>query len=245
MIDQLPIFPLTGVVLFPSAPTVIHVFEPRYLRMVDECTAAGTRFGICLAMEAPGAEGQTELAAVGTTAEIEVAQDLDNNQKIIFVRGHERFRVVDYRFEEPDGLMRAEVVYFNDDPACAAAVEDDLLVAVGEQAIEHFRLLREYAGVNLSEPEWPRDPVSLSLALAAMVPFGPTQRQALLELTDTRERLRLLHYQFARHNEILTLRQQIDPVASRICASNGRFDHVQHLDPASLDRAQRRGRGDG
>lgn len=236
MTDNLPIFLLPSTVLFPGAPTVIHVYEPRYLRMVDECLVASTRFGICLAVDAEDADSPPQFAAVGTTAEIEVAQDLDGNQKLIFVRGHQRFRVLNHHFEEPDGLMRAEAAYFDDDPAAAAAVDSELLVAVGEQAIEHFRLLREYAGVNLGEPEWPREPVALSLALAAMAPFGLTQRQALLELTDTRERLRLLRRQFARHNEILTLRQELDPVASRICISNGRLDHIVHLDQAALAR---------
>ena len=42
---RLPIFPL-GVVLFPGTPLPLHIFEPRYRRMLADCLAGDRRFGI-------------------------------------------------------------------------------------------------------------------------------------------------------------------------------------------------------
>lgn len=58
----LPLFPL-DVVLLPSAPLPLHIFEPRYKEMVAECLEAGKPFGVLRAKE----EG---IAQIGCTAEI-------------------------------------------------------------------------------------------------------------------------------------------------------------------------------
>src|SRR4051794_41815141 len=42
---RLPLFPLS-VVLFPGTPLPLHIFEPRYQRMLADCLAADRRFGI-------------------------------------------------------------------------------------------------------------------------------------------------------------------------------------------------------
>ncbi|NNK64997.1 MAG: ATP-dependent protease, partial [Gemmatimonadetes bacterium] len=41
----LPLFPLP-VVLFPGTCTPLHIFEPRYQKMVAKCLAGDRRFGL-------------------------------------------------------------------------------------------------------------------------------------------------------------------------------------------------------
>ena len=60
--DRLPLFPL-NVVLFPGEQLPLHIFEPRYRRMVRECLDAKSSFGMLLAVD----DGLTR---VGCTAEI-------------------------------------------------------------------------------------------------------------------------------------------------------------------------------
>src|SRR5438067_1022363 len=57
MARELPIFPLP-IVLFPGAPQSLHIFEPRYRRLLSDCLAADRRFGIAYvaAERAPGAD---------------------------------------------------------------------------------------------------------------------------------------------------------------------------------------------
>ena len=40
---RLPVFPLT-VVLFPGTPMPLHIFEPRYRQMLEDCLAGDRRF---------------------------------------------------------------------------------------------------------------------------------------------------------------------------------------------------------
>ncbi|HZV86427.1 MAG TPA: LON peptidase substrate-binding domain-containing protein [Candidatus Binatus sp.] len=65
--DRIPLFPL-NVVLLPGADLPLHIFEPRYLEMVDRCLKEKSEFGVLLALP-------KGVARVGCTAEIiEVAK---------------------------------------------------------------------------------------------------------------------------------------------------------------------------
>ena len=48
--ERIPLFPL-NVVLFPGEELPLHIFEPRYRRMVRECLDHRSPFGMLLAME--------------------------------------------------------------------------------------------------------------------------------------------------------------------------------------------------
>ena len=84
---RLPIFPLS-VVLFPGTPLPLHIFEPRYRRMLADCLQGDRRFGITPAGQddAPPAAG-----TVGCVAEIRVNQELPDGRSNLIVLGGERF----------------------------------------------------------------------------------------------------------------------------------------------------------
>src|SRR3989449_1162245 len=53
---ELPIFPLP-IVLFPGAPQPLHIFEPRYRQLLQDCLAGDRRFGIALVAPPPAPGG--------------------------------------------------------------------------------------------------------------------------------------------------------------------------------------------
>ena len=69
MARDLPIFPLP-IVLFPGTPQPLHIFEPRYRRLLSDCLAADRRFGIAYAVaeRAAGADGAPNPGDVGCVA---------------------------------------------------------------------------------------------------------------------------------------------------------------------------------
>ncbi|HEX9492867.1 MAG TPA: LON peptidase substrate-binding domain-containing protein, partial [Thermoanaerobaculia bacterium] len=91
----LPLFPLPNLVFFPRTRLPLHVFEPRYRRMVADAVAADQRFGIVLLR--PGWEsdyfGAPPIFSCGTVGQIEQAVPLDDGRYNILVRGEVRFRV--------------------------------------------------------------------------------------------------------------------------------------------------------
>jgi len=90
---ELPLFPL-HTVLCPGIALPLHIFEPRYRRMVARCLEEGGQFGVVLIRD--GREvgaGASSVATIGTTAEIrEAARSGDGRYQLLVVGGR-RFRV--------------------------------------------------------------------------------------------------------------------------------------------------------
>ena len=116
---RLPIFPLS-VVLFPGTPLPLHIFEPRYRRMLADCLAADRKFGIT----PPGAERETpDPGAVGCIAEVRVNQELPDGRSNIVVLGGSRF-VVRRELSESVPYHVAAVELFDDEETWKIGVED-------------------------------------------------------------------------------------------------------------------------
>ena len=93
MTIELPLLPL-DVVLFPGEDLPLHIFEPRYRLMINECIEQKTSFGIVLVR--PNSEHlKEEPYAVGTMANIEVLDRLEDGRMNLIARGLQRFRILE------------------------------------------------------------------------------------------------------------------------------------------------------
>src|SRR2546422_10154896 len=72
---ELPIFPLP-IVLFPGAPQPLHIFEPRYRQLLQDCLAGDRRFGIAYVAPdpAPDADPVPNPGDVGCVAPLRANQ---------------------------------------------------------------------------------------------------------------------------------------------------------------------------
>src|SRR5512137_2021593 len=103
--ERIPLFPL-NVVLLPGANLPLHIFEPRYRRMVKDCLEQKSEFGMLLSMP-------KGVARVGCTAEIvEVVKRYPDGRMDILTVGRAPFRVVQLLTENP--LLEGEVDYLED-----------------------------------------------------------------------------------------------------------------------------------
>src|SRR5437764_305485 len=83
----LPIFPLP-LVLFPTIPLPLHIFEPRYKEMIGECLERNAVFGIIHAR-------QEEMAEIGCTAKIlDVIKRYEDGRLDILAQGLRRFEIL-------------------------------------------------------------------------------------------------------------------------------------------------------
>jgi Lon protease-like protein len=170
----IPLFPL-DVVLLPSTPLPLHIFEPRYKEMVAECLAQNRTFGVVRALE----QG---LADVGCTAEIvTIVKEYPDGQLDLVAEGRKRFEIVGVNQER--SFLQAEVMMIEDEPG-APAQED------AARAVELHSELLAIAGAkqDLSAA----DPALLSFYLAGSLPLDLDFKQKLLSLRSEGERLSLL-----------------------------------------------------
>ena len=175
MVPELGLFPLP-IVLVPTERIPLHIFEPRYKELIDECIELGQEFGLVLAT------GDGAVHEIGTRARVaQVVELLDDGSLNIVVEGGERFRLLDLTSGRAFTTGIVEPIRDDDEPALAADVE---------RALEIFT---ELAEVSESDVEVP-DPLSplFDFELAARVDFAVGAKQELLSMTSPRTRMTAL-----------------------------------------------------
>jgi Lon protease-like protein len=185
MPSRLPIFPLQ-VVLFPGTPLPLHIFEPRYKRMLADCLAADRRFGITPPNDEKGAP---EPGTVGCVAEVRVNQELPDGRSNIVVLGGSRF-VLSRMLEESLPYLVALVQTFDDDPSTAPSPEDT--ATLRQLFIEYFAGLRQLNDTELEEPTLADEARLLSFQIAGSLECDAGVKQRLLAERSTKRRVQAL-----------------------------------------------------
>lgn len=186
---RLPLFPLP-VVLLPSAALPLHVFEPRYRRMVARCMESDRRFGLLYHDADRRGPFLTEPGRVGCVAEIEDLRPLPDGRSLLVVRGVERF-VIDDGVESEEPYYEAVVSPYPDAPADPPALEEQR-----RRSLALFGAL--VRGLDEEPERLPElDPAAeLSFPLARTIQVEPAWHQALLELRSELDRLERLDVVF-------------------------------------------------
>jgi uncharacterized protein len=185
MAIEIPLFPL-GSVLFPHMPMSLHIFEERYRTMMRDCQAASTTFGIVAIRQGLEVGITATPYEVGTLAQIDDVEELEDGRYSLTVVGASRFHIDALSFTRP--YLVAAVHYLEDLPAPASDTER--LAAVVTTAFRGYAT--QLQGVGQGDPldfALPSDPELLSYLVAAAMQVETAQRQRLLEIDATAERL--------------------------------------------------------
>jgi Lon protease-like protein len=188
MARRLRLFPLNSV-LFPGAVLNLHIFEPRYKQMINECLEAGEGFGVALIAEGAEAGDPNVLPHdIGSIAEIVDVQPLPFGRYFISTVGRNRFRIREVISREP--YLIAEVDELDDPQQFGDREVDELLPAVRERFEEYLGMLVEFSGQESTVDIPNDDPLSTSYLIGDMLQVAERVKQRLLELADTKARLR-------------------------------------------------------
>lgn len=188
-VRELPLFPLPEVVLFPTRPLPLHVFEFRYRIMMNTILEHDRRFGVLMVNPVDGT-----IANVGCCAEIVHCEKMPDGRMKMLTIGQQRFRVLDYVREKP---YRVGLVEWIEDNSLSMNLSS-LAVDAKQVLMDVVSLSAKLADQDLELPEeLPDLPRELSYWIAGSLYGVAEEQQALLELQDTQERLR-------REVEILT-----------------------------------------
>jgi len=183
-VRELPLFPLPDVVLFPQEVLPLHIFEPRYRMLLRTVMEEDRRFGIIR-----WDPQNQRMAEVGCCAEILHCQTQDDDRSNIVTMGQQRFRVLDIVREAP--FRVGLVSWIQDDVDQSRDDLDQLAADVGQALRDVVELTGKLVGKPTPLPsDLPDLPRELSFWIGAHL-GGPVadHQQALLEMTDTAERL--------------------------------------------------------
>jgi Lon protease-like protein len=179
--SELPIFPLSGVLLLPRGRLPLQIFEKRYLAMTRDALGASQRLiGMVQPLEKETSQRNPPIYKIGCAGRITSFSETDDGRFLITLTGVCRFAVVD-ELDLIHGYRRAVARWddfardFNDQP-----VELDRTRLLGG--------LKDYFRSNGIAANWeaieqaPDDRLITSLAM--ICPFEPSEKQALLEAAD-------------------------------------------------------------
>jgi len=185
----LPLFPL-GTVLFPGLLLPLHIFEERYRQLVRDLTAGPEprRFGVIAIRQGreTGVDGIQALHEIGCTAALRQVKELDDGRYDIVTVGADRFRLVSVDDSRP--YLQGEVDLLAEEAGeQTAAGQAARVVRDGFRA--YLSALAERGVTQISAPELPTDPVTLSYLVGASMIIDLSDRQTLLAEPDALHRL--------------------------------------------------------
>lgn len=188
--EIIPVFPLPGALMLPRTRLPLHIFEPRYLAMIEDCMKTRTRLiGMVQPRETPN--GEKRLQNIGCAGRLTGFSETEDGRYMITLTGISRFRI------------REEVQGFTPYRRCLVDWADfrsdtkrDEETDPGFDRPCFLDLLNRYLkAMNLST-DWgslrEADVELLINSLSMLCPFTPEDKQALLEapsLTTRRETL--------------------------------------------------------
>jgi len=190
--ELIPVFPLPGALLLPRGQMPLNIFESRYLAMVDDAFRDGHRL---IGMIQPDVthshnEERPVLFHVGCVGRITQFAESGDGRYILELTGVARFRVVEeMTVLTPYRQCRVDYFPFIDDFTARKgeeAVNREALLSVLTDFLKANNLKVDWAGVESAPNE------ALVNALAMMSPYGPAEKQAMLEAPDLKTRAEIL-----------------------------------------------------
>jgi len=191
--EIIPVFPLPGALLLPRGQMPLNIFEPRYLAMVDDAFRDGHRLIGMIQPDvahSPKNSNKPVLFRVGCVGRITQLAESGDGRYILELTGVSRFKVVE-ELEVLTAYRQCKADFF--------AFVDDFTARMGEDAVDREALLSvlaDFLKANNLKVDWegvesaPNE--ALVNALAMMSPYGPAEKQAMLEAPDLKTRAEIL-----------------------------------------------------
>jgi len=183
--DTIPVFPLPGALLLPRARLPLHIFEPRYLAMLDDVLKSSHRM-IGMVQPVPASNDSKQLHDVGCAGRVTAFSETDDGRYMLTLTGISRFRIT------------AIVAGFTPYEKCSvvwSVFASDLGPAESDTGFDRpafMKLLGQYFAAQDLDSDWEtlRDAEDELLinSLCMLCPLSPEDRQALLEAPSLRVR---------------------------------------------------------
>ena len=181
-LTRVPLFPLSGAILFPRSQLPLHIFEERYRAMVQDAMAGPGRIAMIQPMlvlsEVEGDDAKApSLYQVGCVGELVGVEELDDGRFNIMLLGSQRFRLI----AEAEGgtpYRQADIdleAYDDDDPEPLSSIQRADVEREARRFGDALSLAVDWDAVGRLDDEM------LVNAIAQVAPFDAGAKQALLE----------------------------------------------------------------
>ena len=209
MTNFIPVFPL-GIVVYPGEELNLHIFEPRYKELINDCIISKKPFGIPAVIN-------DKLNEMGTLVElVEVKKLYDNGEMDIKTKGLKVFRVLEFVKSIPDKLYSGAIVNY---PENHTRGNDALMTKV----VEAVRQLHSILKIN---KEFGTEKNIVSYEVAHHAGLSLTEEYELLQLMHELQRQEYLKQHLLK---VLPVVAQMETLKEKI-KLNGHFKNLSGFD---------------
>ncbi|MFY9287279.1 MAG: LON peptidase substrate-binding domain-containing protein [Alphaproteobacteria bacterium] len=188
--DEIPVFPLSGVILLPRARLPLNIFEPRYLAMVDDVLAKGRIIGMIQPSSLDVQDNQPPpLFNIGCAGRITSFNETEDGRFLIGLTGISRFALTE-ELPQDKPYRRARVSWqkFASDLSEPEDIEVDRkrLNSILQNYFKLQGIAADWNAVQNTTNEM------LVSSLVMICPLAPNEKQALLEAPNVYARAEML-----------------------------------------------------
>ena len=217
---QLPILPLSDVVVFPHMVAPLLASSPTSVHLIDDVVAGDRLIGVTLQKDPDQEHPRLEqLYEFGCVARVNRMLKFPDESVRVLIQGLKRFKIVRSQSETPYLIAQIEPL----DDQFTPGIE---LAALARNAVNQFQ---EVVSLSPSLPEELKvatlnieDPGKLADVIAANLNLSLEEKQRLLETADVRVRLSMLGTLLNRELEVLHLGSEIQTKVSKALSKSQR-----------------------
>lgn len=210
MTNFIPIFPL-NLIVYPGEKLNLHIFEPRYRQLINECIESKKPFGI------PAVIGN-KVQEYGTLLEItELSKTYESGEMDIKTKGIQVFRILELIKEIPDKLYSGAIVTYPEN-------YDNGSPGLMQKVMNNIRELHELLKV---EKSFGKEDAELSAyEVAHHVGLSPAEEYELLMLMDELHRQEYLKRHLLK---AIPMAQGMEQLKDKV-KLNGHFKNLSGFD---------------
>jgi hypothetical protein len=203
---RVPLFPLSGAILFPRSQLPLHIFEPRYREMVHDAIDGSGQIAMIQPLRLDD-DNQAPLYEVGCIGDIIGVEELDDGRFNIVLLGANRFRLIgEAKVDAPYRCAEADVQAFDDsEPEPLPLVQRAEVEREARRLGDALGLAVDWAAVAQLDDEM------LVNAICQVAPFDVGAKQALLEQPTLDSRADLLVQLMQFHRVAVTGGVEVEP----------------------------------
>lgn len=209
MTNFIPIFPL-GIVVYPGENLNLHIFEPRYKQLINECYTQKKQFGIPTVIE-------DQLQDYGSAVEIvKMSKVYKNDELDIKTKGSRIFRILEVIRDVPDKLYSGAIVNYPE-------TKEEGNIELMKKVMNSIRELHKLLKVDKSFKK--KDEDVKTYEVAHDVGLSLQEEYEILHLLDERQRQEYLKRHLAK---VIPLVAEMEKLKKKI-KLNGHFKNLSGL----------------
>ncbi|OJJ14576.1 peptidase [marine bacterium AO1-C] len=206
----LPLFPLS-LVVYPNEDLNLHIFEPRYKQLINDCVNEQINFGIPSFIDNKITDYGTEVKVLG------IEKTYDDGKMDIKTKGVSVFKMLDFEKEAPGKLYAGGTVetIINEEIA-----PEEITLELINQLKKLYDILKVNVSISVQSFKM------FSYQLAHKIGLSLDQQYELLLITSERERQ---VYLLEHLNKSIPMMEEMERT-KEIIRMNGHFKNLDPLD---------------